>query len=208
VSGCLLASYITFDLSPELALKRPAQRSEIDAALSARVRARVAAAGLSPRARDLRSPHRTVWPAMQKMKRATRNTARPGSGPSRPRWAGATCASSRSTSCPASPTPGDDRRHAGALRGARDAGQFHRAGIRLPEEHALSGQRGAAPPGRAAVGGRPAVWRRHRVPLGLGQVGGELPRHGRGDRRAPRDQDERPLHLRDGGRPLSIAGSL
>src|ERR1035438_3488202 len=41
VQGCLLASYITFDLSPELALGRPAPPEEIDAGLSSRVGARV-----------------------------------------------------------------------------------------------------------------------------------------------------------------------
>ena len=69
VSGCLLASYITFDLSPELSLRRPAQASEIDAALSARVRARVAAAGLSPEPGTFAALMRTVWPAMGKMMR-------------------------------------------------------------------------------------------------------------------------------------------
>src|SRR5208283_4326543 len=47
VRGCLLASYITFDLSPELALRRPAGRADIDAGLRGRVGARVAAAGLA-----------------------------------------------------------------------------------------------------------------------------------------------------------------
>src|ERR1022692_2880207 len=49
--------------------------------------------------------------------------------------------------------PGDDRGHAGPVRGARDAGGLHRPGVRLPEERALSRQRRSAPPGRAAVGG-------------------------------------------------------
>ena len=47
VAGCLLASYITFDLSPELALERPARScEEVDRAVMDAVRARVAAAGL------------------------------------------------------------------------------------------------------------------------------------------------------------------
>src|SRR5687767_16024787 len=47
VTGCVLASYITFDLSPELALNTPAQLSEIPADLVNQVRTRVAAAGLT-----------------------------------------------------------------------------------------------------------------------------------------------------------------
>ena len=44
VSGCLLASYITFDLSPELSLRRPARPEEIDPGMAGRVGARVSAA--------------------------------------------------------------------------------------------------------------------------------------------------------------------
>jgi hypothetical protein len=69
VSGCLLASYITFDLSPELALKRPARREEIDAALAGRVAERVSAAGLRLEGGPLDHLLCAVWPAMQKMKR-------------------------------------------------------------------------------------------------------------------------------------------
>jgi hypothetical protein len=69
VEGCVLASYITFDLSPELALNRPAALSEIDPAIVAQVRARVAAAGLTiaePAFSDLVAK---VWIPLQKMKR-------------------------------------------------------------------------------------------------------------------------------------------
>jgi tagaturonate epimerase-like protein len=69
VSGCLLASYITFDLSPELALKQPAKIADIDPAILARVRERVAAAGLTMDAGAFDVLICSVWPAMQKMKR-------------------------------------------------------------------------------------------------------------------------------------------
>jgi len=69
VDGCLLASYITFDLSPELALGRPAEPAEIDAGIKGRVAARVAAAGLALEAGAFAALLRSVWPAMQKMKR-------------------------------------------------------------------------------------------------------------------------------------------
>jgi hypothetical protein len=69
VKGCLLASYITFDLSPELAMKRPAAITDIDPALIARIRERVGALGLTLEAGALESLLCSVWPAVQKMKR-------------------------------------------------------------------------------------------------------------------------------------------
>src|SRR6185436_1333758 len=52
VAGCLLASYITFDLSPELALNKPARLSDIDPAIVRSVRqflaARVPPSALRP----------------------------------------------------------------------------------------------------------------------------------------------------------------
>jgi len=69
VRGCLLASYITFDLSPELALNRPAAASELDAAIVAKVRARVTAAGFPAQDPEFDALLRSVWPAMLKMKR-------------------------------------------------------------------------------------------------------------------------------------------
>jgi len=69
VRGCLLASYITFDLSPELALDRPAGPADLDAGLVARVRARVAAAGLTLDETAFTGLLCSVWPAVQKMKR-------------------------------------------------------------------------------------------------------------------------------------------
>jgi hypothetical protein len=69
VTGCALASYITFDLSPELALARPAKLGEIDADLVTRVASRVALAGLKTDRGKLEALLCDVWPAMQKMKR-------------------------------------------------------------------------------------------------------------------------------------------
>jgi hypothetical protein len=68
VDGCALASYITFDLSPELALGRPAKLGDIDASLVARVAARVASAGLRMDRVKLEALLCDVWPAMKKMK--------------------------------------------------------------------------------------------------------------------------------------------
>lgn len=69
VDGCLLASYITFDLSPELARNAPAKLGEIDPALADRVRARVAAAGVALEDAAFGGLMCTVWPAVEKMKR-------------------------------------------------------------------------------------------------------------------------------------------
>lgn len=66
VKGCLLASYITFDLSPELALNQPAKRSEIPDAVVHALQARLSAVGLAKVDDRLLC---SVWPAMQKMKR-------------------------------------------------------------------------------------------------------------------------------------------
>jgi hypothetical protein len=172
--GCLLASYITFDLSPELARRsREAGRDRPgpggQGARAGRRR------GLALEDAAFGGLMCTVWPAVEKMKRrdekyreARREGFHDGSRPALP-------ARALDRRAARAHRPGDDRRHAGALRGARDAGQLHRAGVRLPEEHAVSRQRGAALPGRAAVGRGPAFRRQHRLPLGLGQVGRELP---------------------------------
>jgi hypothetical protein len=78
VRGCLLASYITFDLSPELALNQPAKLTDIPAGIVAAVKARVGAALDAARGRPHGMPlsdeeyHRllvTVWPSLLKMKR-------------------------------------------------------------------------------------------------------------------------------------------
>jgi hypothetical protein len=68
VSGCLLASYITFDLSPELALKRPADPATINADVKDKVRARVAGAGVAVEPGAFNALLGSVWPALQKMK--------------------------------------------------------------------------------------------------------------------------------------------
>src|SRR5688572_13769227 len=69
VKGCLLASYITFDLSPELALNQPAKVADIPADVVAKTRARVAAAGLTLDDAAFNALLATVWTPMQKMKR-------------------------------------------------------------------------------------------------------------------------------------------
>ena len=69
VKGCLLASYITFDLSPELALNRKADPAGIPADVVAKTRARVAAAGLKLDDAAFNALLATVWTPMQKMKR-------------------------------------------------------------------------------------------------------------------------------------------
>jgi len=69
VKGCLLASYITFDLSPELALNQPAKLSDVPADIVAQTRARVAAAGLKLDDAAFNQLLATVWTPMQKMKR-------------------------------------------------------------------------------------------------------------------------------------------
>ena len=69
VRGCLLASYITFDLSPELALNRPATLADLPPETVARTRQRVAAAGLTLDDAVFNQLLITVWPALLKMKR-------------------------------------------------------------------------------------------------------------------------------------------
>jgi hypothetical protein len=68
VEGCALASYITFDLSPELALAKPAKIAEIPQEIIARVTSRVASAGLEIERARMDSLLCEVWPAMLKMK--------------------------------------------------------------------------------------------------------------------------------------------
>jgi len=69
VTGCLLASYITFDLSPELALNQPAKLSDVPSEIVAKTRARVAAAGIKLDEAAFNSLLCTVWTPMVKMKR-------------------------------------------------------------------------------------------------------------------------------------------
>jgi hypothetical protein len=75
VAGCVFASYITFDLSPELAqTKVPDDAAgwvlaNVDKALVATVKARVAAAGLALHESEFLKLIAYVWPSMQKMKR-------------------------------------------------------------------------------------------------------------------------------------------
>ena len=74
VTGCVLASYITFDLSPELAQTKVADdaaawcAANVPAALIATVKARVAQAGLTLNEADFAKLLAYVWPSLQKMK--------------------------------------------------------------------------------------------------------------------------------------------
>lgn len=75
VTGCLLASYITFDLSPELAQTKVADdaaawvQQNVPADLVAKVKARVASVGLTLNEADFAKLLAYVWPSLQKMKR-------------------------------------------------------------------------------------------------------------------------------------------
>jgi hypothetical protein len=75
VAGCVLASYITFDLSPELAqTKVPDDAAgwvgaNVPAALVKSVRERVASVGLTLNEADFARLLAYVWPSLQKMKR-------------------------------------------------------------------------------------------------------------------------------------------
>lgn len=74
VTGCVLASYITFDLSPELAQTKVPDdaagwvKANMPAELVAKVKARVAAAGLTVNEGEAAKLLAYVWPAVQKMK--------------------------------------------------------------------------------------------------------------------------------------------
>jgi hypothetical protein len=75
VRGCVLASYITFDLSPELAQTHsPADpaawvTANVPTDLVDRVRARVASVGLTVDEAEFSKLLAYVWPALEKMKR-------------------------------------------------------------------------------------------------------------------------------------------
>jgi hypothetical protein len=75
VKGCLLASYITFDLSPELAQTKVADDAaawvgeNVPAALVKAVRQRVSEAGLTLNESEFARLLAYVWPSLQKMKR-------------------------------------------------------------------------------------------------------------------------------------------
>ncbi|MDE3084853.1 MAG: hypothetical protein KGJ37_06520, partial [Verrucomicrobiota bacterium] len=74
VTGCVLASYITFDLSPELAQTKVPDdaagwvKANVPADLVAKVKSRVAAAGLKLNEAELAKLLAYVWPGMKKMK--------------------------------------------------------------------------------------------------------------------------------------------
>jgi hypothetical protein len=75
VTGCVLASYITFDLSPELAQTKVADdaaawvKANVPAELVAKVKARVASVGLTINEADFAKLLAYVWPSLEKMKR-------------------------------------------------------------------------------------------------------------------------------------------
>ena len=75
VAGCVLASYITFDLSPELAQTQPPEDAaewvgrNVPAGIVKQVRERVAATGLTLEEARFAQLLATVWPALEKMKR-------------------------------------------------------------------------------------------------------------------------------------------
>jgi hypothetical protein len=75
VKGCVLASYITFDLSPELAQTKVPDdaagwvRGHVEAALVEKVKARVASVGLKLNETEFNKLLAYVWPSLQKMKR-------------------------------------------------------------------------------------------------------------------------------------------
>jgi len=77
VAGCVLASYITFDLSPELAQTKVPEsagarsayvRANVYGALVDKVKARVAACGLQLNEEQFNTLLCYVWPALRKMK--------------------------------------------------------------------------------------------------------------------------------------------
>ncbi len=74
VTGCVLASYITFDLSPELAQTKVTDdaanwvKANVPAELVTKVKARVASAGLTLNEADFAKLLAYVWPSLQKMK--------------------------------------------------------------------------------------------------------------------------------------------
>ncbi|MBK9989480.1 MAG: hypothetical protein IPP19_01785 [Verrucomicrobia bacterium] len=74
VTGCVLASYITFDLSPELAQTTVTAdaagwvKINVPDELIAKVKARVASVGLAVNEADLAKLLAYVWPAVKKMK--------------------------------------------------------------------------------------------------------------------------------------------
>ena len=147
----------------------------------------------------------TVWPSLQKMKRrdekyaAARAAAFTTDG--RPRLPAR--AFDRRTARPDHAR--DDRDHARAVRGARHAGQFRGAGLRLPEEHAVSRQRRAARADREAMG---RVRRSSASSIGFHSGSGKSAENyqvmGEVTGSRARDQDQRPLHLRDGRGALAV----
>ncbi len=74
VTGCVLASYITFDLSPELAQTKVADdaaawvKANVDPVVVSQVKTRVSAAGLTLNESEFAKLLAYVWPSLKKMK--------------------------------------------------------------------------------------------------------------------------------------------
>ena len=67
VEGCLLASYITFDISPELTTGSKTALADIPADLVAKVKTRVAEAGITLNEAEFTELIESVYPSMLKM---------------------------------------------------------------------------------------------------------------------------------------------
>lgn len=69
VEGCVLANYITFDLSPELSQNAPASLIEIDGQVVDRVKQRLEKLGLTQNSAEFEKLLLKVWPSLKKMQR-------------------------------------------------------------------------------------------------------------------------------------------
>ncbi|HEU5078628.1 MAG TPA: tagaturonate epimerase family protein [Opitutaceae bacterium] len=69
VEGCVLANYITFDLSPELSQNAPAGLIEVDGRVVEKVKQRLDKLGLSQSGAEFEKLLLKVWPALKKMQR-------------------------------------------------------------------------------------------------------------------------------------------
>ena len=183
--GCAFASYITFDLSPELALHAPIEDpAELERAFATlgepelfrRVVARLGPLGLSLDETQCQRLFTYLLPAMRKLVRRRRGL-RAGAPRALHRGGGPAVLPGAVDRRAAGPHDAGD---AGALprdgRGARRRDPLRRAGDRLPEELPLSRQLRAAAHGRRSLPGGAGLRGLDRVPLGERQVGGELPR--------------------------------
>ena len=211
VRGCVLASYITFDLSPELAQTHaPADaaawvRGHVPADLVDRVRARVASVGLRrSTTAEFAKLLASVWPALAKMKRrddkyrAARETA-------------FTTEVGRHylrelsiDELPGLTTPETTAAMLSLCEALGMRIDFVAPAFGFQKNTPYPDNAELADAHRKTVGGVPRVRREHRLSLRIGKVGRKLPGDGRGHRRTSRDQDERPIHVRDGRRAVDV----